>query len=215
MGCDIHMWAEVKKKYPNPKVKPQWEVVGRVFKNDYFNNKEVPTLFEDGYSFGEPYTEHPYRNRNYNLFSILADVRNGYGFAGVDTGDGFKPISKPKGVPKNCSEFYKKQVEEWGVDGHSHSYFSLKELKDYNWYEQKTIHRGLVNPKEYKHWLKKKGRPREWCSGTSDETYKPVMWEETYYESAKDFVDKTIPSLEKLLKYPDVLDVRIVFFFDN
>jgi hypothetical protein len=38
-------------------------------------------------------------NRNYDLFAILADVRNGTGFAGVVTGKGFVPISEPRGFP--------------------------------------------------------------------------------------------------------------------
>lgn len=215
MGCDIHMWAEVKKKYRNPEVKPQWEAVGRVFKNTYFSKKEVPTMFEDGYCFGEPLTDSPYAGRNYSLFSILANVRNGYGFAGVDTGDGFKPICKPKGVPKDASDFYKREVKEMDGDGHSHSYFNLDELKKYDWHGQITTRRGLVDPKEYKHWLKNRGRPRSWCGGATNKDYKSITWKETYYETVKDFVDKTIPRLEKLRKYPDVLDVRIVFFFDN
>ena len=40
-------------------------------------------------------------HRNYDTFAVLADVRNGYGFAGCDTGDGFEPISEPKGFPSD------------------------------------------------------------------------------------------------------------------
>lgn len=39
--------------------------------------------------------------RNYNTFGVLANVRNGSGFAGCDTGDGFIPIEVPKGFPKD------------------------------------------------------------------------------------------------------------------
>jgi len=49
-----------------------------------------------------------YGDRNYNAFAILADVRNGYGFAGCDTGDGFVPISTPKGFPDDMCEEVRK-----------------------------------------------------------------------------------------------------------
>lgn len=38
-------------------------------------------------------------HRSYDTFAMLADVRNGSGFAGVKTGGGFEPISQPKGFP--------------------------------------------------------------------------------------------------------------------
>lgn len=37
-------------------------------------------------------------NRHYQLFAMLAGVRNGTGFAGVKTGEPVKPISEPRGV---------------------------------------------------------------------------------------------------------------------
>lgn len=40
-------------------------------------------------------------NRNYDTFAVLANVRNGYGFAGCDTGDGYEPICEPKGFPED------------------------------------------------------------------------------------------------------------------
>ncbi len=45
--------------------------------------------------------------RHYQLFAVLAGVRNGYGFAGVPTGERVKPISSPRGLPKDFAyEFY-------------------------------------------------------------------------------------------------------------
>lgn len=37
--------------------------------------------------------------RNYDTFAMLANVRNGRGFAGVKTGDGFPFIAEPRGLP--------------------------------------------------------------------------------------------------------------------
>jgi hypothetical protein len=64
-----------------------------------------------------------YDGRSYSLFTILADVRN---YNKV-----MKPISKPRGIPEDASEEYKKLCESWGVDGHSHSYLTLQEMEEF------------------------------------------------------------------------------------
>jgi len=94
MGCDIHGWMETKHGGSN-NVKVWWN-----------QELEVP------------------RDRNYDFFGILADVRN---YAGA------KPISEPKGVPSDVSEEVKEEIEHWGADGHSYSYVTLKEFDDYDW----------------------------------------------------------------------------------
>lgn len=237
MGCDIHIWAEVKRSYPNKLVAQEWKAVGKVFKNEYFTADEPTTMYEDGYTFNEKLIDKPYDGRNYDLFAILADVRNGEGFAGIDTGDGFNPIAEPRGVPDDASDFYLKQVKDWEADGHSHSFFTLAELKAYDW-DQTTKHRGWVDVEQFK-VFQSKGKPGNWSGGVSgslvehisnaemkrrikeknlisvNHYYTLVEWEETYAESVGDFLTKTIPELEKLLKLKMVHDVRIVFFFDN
>lgn len=217
MGCDIHIFCEVKKQWPNKEVKPEWKTVGKIFKSTYYRTKEITVInrYSDNeqYESNERYTNEPYEGRNYNLFSILANVRNGYGFAGIDTGDGFIPISEPKGIPKDASDFYKQEVKSWNGDGHSHSWLTLKEIEDYDW-DRITVKRGFVTPEQYK-VFKKNGKPDEWCGGTTNPTYKQVEWKQTYRESVGDFLTKTVPNLKKILKFKDVLDLRLVFFFDN
>ncbi|WP_149023384.1 hypothetical protein [Listeria aquatica] len=125
MGADIHLFVE-KKNQDN-----EWKAV----------------LYEDGSYDGL------YDVRNYSVFAILADVRNGYGFAGGDIGDAFNPVSFPKGIPYNASEEFLKVRETWDIDGHSDSYLTLKELRDFNW-DQKTMKRGFVDEEGYKEFLK-------------------------------------------------------------
>jgi len=96
---------------------------------------------------------------------MLADVRNGYGFAACDTGDGFNPISLPKELPDDVSPEVAVQSESWGGDGHSHTWLTVAELDAYNW-EQTTKLRGWVSEKEYKQFLEA-GRPESWCGGIS------------------------------------------------
>jgi len=104
MGTDIHMAVEVRKD-------GVWQNV---------------TPFRNGYT---PEPEY-YEERNYDLFAILADVRNGYGFAGVVTSSGFVPLDQPRGIPPNASD----DVRKWCEGGdHSHSYCTVAELLAYDW----------------------------------------------------------------------------------
>lgn len=43
------------------------------------------------------------KDRNYDVFAILANVRNGTGFAGIKTSSGFDPIDTPRGLPDDLS----------------------------------------------------------------------------------------------------------------
>ncbi len=119
MGCDIHMFIEY--KVGNGK----WEA----------DEHHTPTVIDycspsdsqkcEACEKGRPLEcEQSYRDfpqvdatsRNYRLFGALAEVR----------GEGSKP---PKGLPKNVSKGIKEASENYGSDGHSHSYLTLKEFK--------------------------------------------------------------------------------------
>jgi len=218
MGCDIHLYVE--KRAKNGK----WVYASA--KKHRCNT-----------SFGEQYGyDYWYDGRNYSLFSILANVRNGWGFAGVPTGEGFIPISEPRGLPSNVCSKIKTESDGWGGDGHSHSWLTLKELQDYDWKGHTTIHIGVVNEQEFKEYLEN-GVPSGWAGGisgdgittvTNDEMrdiisgvtprepgkryITSIKWPESYYSCTRDFVDRVIPNLAKI---GDPEDVRIVFWFDN
>ena len=115
-------------------------------------------------------------NRNYDLFAILANVRNGFGFAGVTTGAGFVPMAEPRGVPEDASPEYRAEAEQWDGDGHSHSYFTVAEMLAYDW-TQTTKKTGLVSPTEFMHW-KKDGEPNGWCGDVSGPNVKKLTSEE-------------------------------------
>ncbi|EGC8556139.1 hypothetical protein [Listeria monocytogenes] len=212
MGCDIHLMVEVRDKKLD-----QW--------------KEYDIADELLKNIG----------RNYNLFSILANVRNGVGFANSDTGNAFIPIDNPRGVPNDASEKYIAYVENWGLDGHSHSFLDLAELKKYDWRGQKNKHRGFMNQKDYAEY-KRTGKITRYATNVSGESVKKtaneamdvvisskvipdkeadyytlVEWEESYYESAVNFVDKVLPALEKIANDCNCEneDVRLLFFFDD
>ena len=206
MGCDIHIRAEVKKG-------KNWQAVGPVFKSSWSS--------EEGKLISEPYS-----SRNYELFSFLAGVRNRFGIT---------PIAEPKGWPKDMSEELKKDLEDdWNSDGHSASWFTLKELEDADW--DTTVRHGGVVPADVYEYLKYvKEKPKAYSQGisgtnivqldqaewdalpwqqkTNGTRYHVYMWwEDSMKELAEWFYTNTLPALRNLGE-PD--KVRIVFCFDN
>lgn len=100
--------------------------------------------------------------RNYDLFAILADVHNGYGFAGVPTGIGFEPIAQPRGIPDDCHPLTREFLESYGVDGHSHSWHTLADLMAYDW-GRVSMKCGVVSAGKYE---RLNGEPPESYSGS-------------------------------------------------
>ena len=127
MGCDIHLFAEVKKKKNLIdwlmfwKIK-QWQNIDKWTKNKYFeeydDEQEFEIKREDKF-----YSE----RRNYSLFCALCGVRSYR----------FEPeppfISEPKGIPNDVSEVVMREIDRHGDDGHSHNWNTLKELKEFDW----------------------------------------------------------------------------------
>lgn len=137
MGCDIHLYVET--RHP---ITGQWRAHGK-FINEYPDDEDsVPDT---------PYKESFYTGRNYDLFAILADVRNGRGFAGIKTGDGFVPIAMPRGMPDDVSPQVRACSDALGCDGHSHSHHTLRQLLDYDW-TQTTKQRGWCDVVEWEKW---------------------------------------------------------------
>lgn len=158
MGCDIHPIVETRKD-------GRWAFHKQM--TDKLNNYRKG---EDGL----------YLRRSYDTFAILADVRNGHGFAGCDTGDGFVPISKPRGLPLDLSEEVVSSIKgredeldledphvPWLGD-HSQSYLTLEEILNYPHWQATTRKRGVLDLASYFKW-KRSGEvwPDGWCGWTS------------------------------------------------
>lgn len=227
MGCDIHLIVEVKRgdgawHRVDPPEEDRDEWLGKqVHQNPtdrWYNVHWRKVWFDD---------------RNYNAFAILADVRNGYGFAGVKTGDGFEPISGPRGWPHDLSEEGKKWVDDGGSDNddlwpgdHSFSWVTLQELLDYDW-TRKTEREGVIKQEE---WLNRMAtgdasRPDSFSGGifgggitTIDEreeipapevtagkaVYVRTYWKETYAEASGRLYSKLMPALQRLAVHEGV-----------
>lgn len=186
MGCDIHIFAEIRKG-------DKWEKVGDVF----------PCTDWAGKPTGK-FTDEPYDGRNYTLFALLAGVRN--------RERNIKPIKQcPYSIPPDASEGVIKERDYWQGDGHSHSWYTLKELLDYDW-SQGYTESGIVATSVAEEYRKTGKKPESWCQGTNAKDVERLEWPESYSEMCDNFITQTIPALQALGS-PE--DVRIVFWFDN
>ena len=146
MGTDIHMIVEVRS--PIGWVVQSW-----------------PNPYYGSYGDEKKETCWAYRDRNYDVFAILANVRNGRSFANVVTGDGFNYITDNRGLPVDASDFIKKQLD--GL--HSVGWVSLHEILTYDW-TQTTKKQGWVTAVEFERWDRMKKWdpwPEEYCGGIS------------------------------------------------
>ena len=167
MGTDIHLYVERRTPTGWERVRPEaWTCPWCDGKGT--GHKGAPCYW----CRGEGKTTKEYHERRYDLFAMLANVRNGSGFAGCDTGDGFVPLDEPRGLPKDTSikdsegdDDYELPTHVWLGD-HSHSHATLAEVLSYD-YDRKTTHRGSVNAAEYSAWVEagRKGAPKSYSGG--------------------------------------------------
>lgn len=224
MGCDIHIIAEVKvdgkwqpnqdKIFPNPSYEPEAK---HEWQKDEFKTE-------------------PDDNRSYDWFSVLADVRNGRGFAGISTGEGFKVIAEPRGVPDDASEQWKETVERWGSDMHSQSWLNISDFDKFDW-NQVSMKRGVITLDEYKKLRGTNQSPDYWCGSvgggntrtlTEEEAdkfldsgsepngeslYVAYQWSVLYSDWFKWKIQRVIEPLRELTKKYG--DARLCFGFDN
>lgn len=129
MGCDIHLYAEVKKKKGIIDTllfwkKPKWRNIDKWSKNEYFGDGDDGTEPEFKIKREDRFYT---KGRNYNLFTALCGVRSQCFY-----GDPPR-VSEPKGFPDDVSIEVRKESDRYGSDGHSHSWNNLKELKEFDW----------------------------------------------------------------------------------
>lgn len=227
MSTDMQMYCEVRNN-------GKWNLVtDKVFKNKWYNPTSNSILCK------EEFTNIPYDDRCYNLFAILADVRNGTGFAGVKTGECFNPISEPKGYPADLSdELWAEMVPSFGAYGAS--WLTLRELVEYDWDQ---LHRdyGCVSEDVYKNSVMQGECPQIWCGSVSGQNTVLLSEEamvdlidgiyprdntkqyytccyfvpKRYREVINGFYEDVIPVLKTLVPEGGTYDdVRLVFDFD-
>ena len=195
MGCDIHLFTERKRSIDSVE---KWVNIDNWKLNPYYEEDQ-----ENEYKYK---LNSAFSKRDYRLFSILADVSNYHEN---------KPISEPKGIPEDASEIVKSEIAVWDGDGHSHSYFTMKEL--YDFYKENPIvkYAGYVSLEDADK-IEKGEMPDSWCQGTTE---KDKVFKEWTFENycLKNLIDnlETHFSSEYYDKERDCEKFRIVFFFDN
>lgn len=206
MGCDIHMHVEYKRTVNG---QTRW-MCGDYFKvNPYF---------------GEFPNEKPYSlvrfcdGRNYSRFATLANVRN-YGNTPY--------IDEPRGLPADVTKEVKAGADDWGDDGHSHSYFTLKELIDFQKNAPPLRFRGMISPEAQKALDETGKTPDDWCQWTNEKGWARREWTEEntvlvpLIEAIKQRADELYVIYDWLWDsepeeaYELSDKIRIVFWFDN
>ena len=196
MACDIHLYVETKRTVKEEKV---W-VSADLFILDPYDKGNLQQVELHG-------------NRNYNLFSTLAGVRD-------HTGK-ITPVSKPKGLPSDCCQYVRTQCEKWSGDGHTHSYLTLKELRDYQNSNPVLYESGLITLNQAKELDEQNKIPTSWCKWSIDDNFVYREWPQPNLT--------LVPLIEKLEQRYQLCffyghgvynqkndeDIRIVFWFDN
>lgn len=166
-------------------------------------------------------------SRNYDLFALLANVRNGIGFAGIKMGEGWKPLSDPRGLPSDMNPY-----NDYDLGDHSFSYATLKELIEFFNIEQISRKYGVISILQYKSYIKGT-RPSNYSGGIIGQNiitineqyiegiidygrnvdiYIQVSWLEKSTNAVNHFINEVIPWMESLGE-PE--NVRLVFGFDS
>lgn len=119
--------------------------------------------------------------RHYQLFAVLAGVRNGYGFAGTPTGEAVTPISDPRGIPADFrmdgethpvasrelmgrrAQYHAQgePVEIWMGD-HTHSWLTGAEILAWAERAPCVVKTGIVSREQYAK-LDREAGPDAWC----------------------------------------------------
>ena len=139
-------------------------------------------------------------NRNYWAFAVLADVRNGYGFAGIDKGDPITPISEPRGLPDNMSTELRALLDRTEFD--DGSWFWLG-AHSFSWV--------TLSPENATRFRETGQPPDSWDGWTSKPNYERIEWEEPIRQCAS-LIPMLIDEIKDLGK-PE--KVRLVFGFDD
>src|SRR5215470_6254142 len=120
MGCSIQAALEIRRK-------GKWAIVERP--NKYFGKWS-----REGFWDREPELTASIQfdsEKDYDLFAILADVRNGYEL---------EPMSRGRGIPDDISPEGAAAI----ASDHSHTWITLADVLAYGW-TRKVEHSGWVN----------------------------------------------------------------------
>jgi hypothetical protein len=135
VGTDIHLYVEKQNKNGN------WEWVKPPFKKTYEyqdGGSEFYYAYNDWWNRDNGGGNEPDpTSRNYEVFGFLADVRNGYGFAGCPIFNPVEPQFAGRGIPEDIpfdmdGNSTDPNVEMW-LGYHDFTWATLSELREAPW----------------------------------------------------------------------------------
>lgn len=126
------------------------------------------------------------QRRHYQLFAVLAGVRNGYGFAGIPTGEAVTPIAEQRGLPADFAmdgdshpiatlehmDPVRRQYHSADkalnvlMGDHSHSWLTGSEMLVWAEHAPKVVKTGILGRAVYEAW-DGASRPPAYCGGAS------------------------------------------------
>lgn len=175
-------------------------------------------------------------DRDYLLFAYLANVRNGFGFAGIPTHIPVPPISEPRGFPEDwkhsdeyplendiASEWEKKNPEDgqrvirWMGD-HSFSWLTADEILNHTYVKITRI--GVITIEQFKTW---KGSEPEggwsdavWGKGLKTSLPDEIESDTTHVQIRWNSASKPNYFIDEVQRLKNTYgEVRFVFGFDS
>lgn len=204
MGTDIYLYAEIKRE-------DGWHLLGELKENSEYYLEEKPNA-----QLLKPVEL--YASRNYDLFSILTDVRNPNGK--TLNNHKFEVISPSRGLPEDLSPELRDLLKEWeledgkdsGVSGSS--WLLLSEVLQFDWHGKVMRYEAMVDARAAHLFDENKSFPsRQWPKDIPV-GYSVIMrdgvivrWTDTYADAVgTDFFEM----LENLKKYGDPSQIRLI-----
>lgn len=91
-------------------------------------------------------------NRHYLLFAVLADVRNGFGFAGSYRHEPLRPIlEERRGLPDDFGNDYDFYRDQWMGD-HSYNWLLGSEMLNWTRLDRSLVFGGVLSREEFNQW---------------------------------------------------------------
>lgn len=214
MGTDIHFVVQ-------RRVGDNWENLTTDKWTGYDREKK-----EDIFDRGEFHWE---GGRNYYTFAWLADVRNGYGFAGCKTFEPVKPLTSHRGLPAGFKTGEYDEEEEDYVNGpwlgdHSFGWATASEILAHP--RPPVLQAGVLDLKNYLALRDEGKKPESWCGWISGPSIvvvdakdladrKDATHVSTSWVQEKDYLDPLVDSMREMADKYGAENVRIVFGFDS
>jgi len=243
MGTDIHLIVEVKENgnwirnpksiFPNPFHTQYKELLKEAILE---NDQEDIDRYTKGLNKETEFNTYPDDGRNYDWFAVIANVRNGFGFAGVKTSDGFSYMTDCRGIPKD-STITSEELDDYCLGDHSRTWISLEDFEKFDW-NQVVLKTGVIPLEKYEKLRVSRETPEMWSGiinssdivtlyeseadaildgkvvSNADIRYMvQYNWTVIYREWFKHKLENWVEPLKQLAK--DYEDVRIVMGFDS